>query len=291
MTPHTAMELVRATSIDEVVDALRIKEGARILNGGTEVTRQISMGESSCSTLVDIKRVPGLSGIVVNGGALTIGATTKHWDIGENADVARLAPGLARACGSLGNLRVRAQGSLGGNLAFGHPQSDPGAALLSQGATVVTAGPDGERRMDIEEVWMGPYQTGLETGECVLRIEVDPLASGWIAGYRRVEILHRPPSLTLGVCRFIEAGTIRGIRIGVGGVGDVPRRVRRVEELISGAPVDQCREILEQSREDVVDDIQPRADQVYSAEEKVTLFTNVLSSLLRMTMERSHDGH
>lgn len=278
------MSLERPKSLDEVV-ALLGEPGVRILNGGTEITRQLVMGESTCSTLVDIKGVEELSGVEAAGDRLTIGATVRHWDIGASPAVAKHSPVLSAACGSLGNLRVRAQGSLGGNLAYGHPQTDPGAALLSQGATVVVASADGERKVPIEDLWTGPCETSIDSAECVVRIEVDPLPDGWHAAYRRVEILHRPPSLTLGVTFGIDDDRVAGLRIGVGGVSDVPRRPREIESLLQGVPLSQCRAVLEEGRGTIEADLQPVGDQIYSAQDKVRLFINVLAASLAVSQK------
>ena len=57
------------------------------------------------------------------------------------------APALAYAESQVANVRVRNQGTLGGNLAFNDPHSDPGTVLLIHNASVAIGNQNGEFRI------------------------------------------------------------------------------------------------------------------------------------------------
>ncbi|MCH8921242.1 MAG: FAD binding domain-containing protein, partial [Chloroflexi bacterium] len=73
------------------------------------------------------------------------------------------------------NVRVRNVGTLGGNLCFAEPHSDPGTALLLYDASVEVAGPSGRRSIAVEALASGPYETALADDELLTRIDVPEL--------------------------------------------------------------------------------------------------------------------
>ena len=72
----------------------------------------------------------------------------------------------------MGNPRVRATGTLAGNLCFAEPRSDVAAALIALGGQVEIASGGGRRRVAVEDFVVGPYATILEPGELVTRVLV-----------------------------------------------------------------------------------------------------------------------
>ena len=129
--------LVRPTSLEDAFAAYDAAAGdAAYIAGGTELLQVMKMGFAQFGTLIDLKRVPDLRGIEAVNGGLRIGATMTHREIERSAVVADAVPGLVALERRVANARVRNTGTLGGNLAFAEPHSDPATFLIACGATV-----------------------------------------------------------------------------------------------------------------------------------------------------------
>src|SRR4051812_6791084 len=87
--------------------------------------------------LVDLRKVPDLSGIAQNGG-LKIGAMTTHTAI-ANADLGL----ISEVSSTIADPQVRNRGTLGGSLAHGDPASDQPPILLAYQGSVTVRGAGG----------------------------------------------------------------------------------------------------------------------------------------------------
>src|ERR1700686_1053902 len=109
---------------------------AGIYAGGTELLLAMKHSALNYRHLIDLKVVPGLNTIEVRNGAVEIGATSPHRSIERSAIVQEHLPVLAEMESRVANVRVRATGTLGGNLCFAEPHSDPATLLLVLGGAV-----------------------------------------------------------------------------------------------------------------------------------------------------------
>ena len=174
-------ELHRARSLDEARELLtRYGEDAAVICGGTELLLLMKLGFSSYGHLVDIKGIEELGGIRAENGTLVIGSTVTHREIETSPLVLEQLPAFAAMERGVANIRVRNVGTLGGNLCFSDPHSDPATFLLALDAEVEhDAG-----RMPLSEFLVGPYETALEHGQLLRSVRI-PIPA---AGYG-----HRPP--------------------------------------------------------------------------------------------------
>ena len=88
------------------------------------------------------------------------------------------------------------EGTLGGNLAFNDPHSDPGTVLLVHNASVTIGNAKGERHLALDDFFVDMYATALESSELLLEVEVPSLPAGMTSTYLRLHRYQRP---TLGV--------------------------------------------------------------------------------------------
>ncbi|HWR14059.1 MAG TPA: xanthine dehydrogenase family protein subunit M [Terriglobales bacterium] len=90
---------------------------AQILAGGTDILALMKDDVLQPKRLVNIKDIPGLSGIQFNAtGWHRFGALTKLSEIADNADVRRSLPMLAWAVDEAASPQIRYMATLGGNL-------------------------------------------------------------------------------------------------------------------------------------------------------------------------------
>jgi carbon-monoxide dehydrogenase medium subunit len=234
MTMLAPLELHRAGSVAEAT-ALMGEHGdeAVLYCGGTELLLLMKLGFAAYGHLVDVKPIAELSGIEVRDGVLRIGAAVTHRAIERSPLVAAGWPQFVAMERGVANVRVRATGTLGGNLAFADPHSDPAAFLLAAEAQLVLGRGDERRRLPLSAFVLGPYTTALEPGELVVAIEVPSLPAGSGMAHLRFAF-HERPAVTVSCLAQIVNGRIATARIAVGSVGVTPVRVPDGEAMLGG---------------------------------------------------------
>lgn len=223
-----------------------VREASRLLNelgdeaaaycGGTELLLAMKLGLTGYAHLVDLKQVDGLRGVTRHNGSLRIGAASTHHEIESSPAVRALYPEMASMSSRVANLRVRSVGTLGGNLCFADPHSDPATFLIAVGATMLCQKGDDTRLIPAAEFVTGPYQTLLEPGELLVAIELPALPDG--AGLAHVRMkLHERPVVTVAAMIRVTRGAVSEARLAVGSVGVVPVSADAARSLLGAAVV------------------------------------------------------
>jgi carbon-monoxide dehydrogenase medium subunit len=244
-----AFDLHRASSVDEASDLLGLYgDDAIPIAGGTELLLLLKFGFSAFDHLIDVRGIAELTGIRMEDGFVQIGAAVTHREIERSALVQEQIPALAEMERSVANIRVRTAGTLGGNLCFGDPHSDPATFLLAAGAEVVLRR-SGEpaRVLPLGDFMLGPYQTALEPGDLLVSIRVPATAAGTGIAHHKLAFRERPAA-TAAVWVRVAEGRLAEARIGVGSVGPVAVRASAAESLLlGGAAVDEVAEAAAQA--------------------------------------------
>ena len=226
-------DLHRASSVEEARELLiRYGEDAAVICGGTELLLLLKLGFAAYGHLVDIKGIEELRGVRAEDGALVIGATETHRDIERSPEVLAKLPALARMEERVANLRVRNVGTLGGNLCFSDPHSDPATFLLALGAEAEVDG----ARAPLADFLVGPYETALEHGQLLHSVRIPLPPAGTRVAHKKLA-LHERPAATVACAVRVEDGVFVEARIAVGSVGP---RVVLVDGVLSGAAVDDA---------------------------------------------------
>ncbi|MCW2929501.1 MAG: Molybdopterin dehydrogenase, FAD-binding [Actinomycetia bacterium] len=187
--------------------------------GGTELLLAMKMGLLRPSRLVDLKGLPELSRIEAADGELRIGAAVTHDAVARSPLVAEYAPFLAGVESRVGNARVRAQGSIGGNLCFCEPRSDVTSALCAlDGQVELLSGDGGTRLLPMGEFLLGAYWTAREDNELLIRVRIPLPAPDGV--YMKYQTSERP---VVGIAAVREPAG-EGLRLVVGAVTDTPVR-------------------------------------------------------------------
>jgi len=225
-----AFDYVAPESLDAALDALREGgEDAKVLAGGHSLLPLMKLRLAAPTLLVDLRRVPGLTGIESNG-AVRIGAMTRHHDVATGGI------GLASmAAATIADQQVRNRGTIGGTLAHGDPASDLPAVLLALEGSVVARGGSGEREIGAADLFLDYLTTSLAEGEIITEVRL-PSADGWGAGYakfnRRVE-----DWAMVAVCAAVRKaadGSCEDVRIGLTNMGGKPLRATAAEQALRG---------------------------------------------------------
>jgi len=215
--------------------ALRAKLGddAAIYAGGSELLLVMKEGLGRWQHLIDVKGIPALRELRVDGDRLVIGAAVSHRQL-ERSPLLHGRFGMLREMeAQVANVRVRNVGTLGGNLAFAEPHSDPATALLVHDARVVLAGPRSERTLPIADFITGSYETALAPDEILVRVEVPALPPKAASAYVKFGVHERP---TVGVAVIVEPSgdAVDEARVAVGCIGPAPVRLSALEARLAG---------------------------------------------------------
>jgi len=110
-------ELVRAASAAQAKELFAAKSGAVYKAGGVDVLDHLKEHLVEPPRLVDLKTIPGLDQINVEGdGSLRIGALATLARVAAHEGVRKSHPALARACGEAASPQIRNVATLGGNV-------------------------------------------------------------------------------------------------------------------------------------------------------------------------------
>lgn len=264
-------------------------ENGRLYAGGTELLLAMKHDLLRYEHLVDVKTVPGLDAIQQKNSTLIIGSTATHRAIERSAVVRERLPVLARMETKVANVRVRSTGTLGGNLCFAEPHSDPATLLQALEAKAHVQGKSGERTLPIDQLIAGAYETSLAPDELLTAVEIPLPAKSQRAAYVKFQI-HERPTLGLAVALDVdEAGrNIKKARAVVGSISATPCRSDKADAALVG-PVEQVEKRLSEVAAALADAADPVDDLEGSAEYKRHLVGVFLKRAFAQALQR-HGG-
>ena len=242
-------------------------DDCRAIAGGTALMLGMRQRMLTPTHLVSLARLPQLRGIGFDAkNGLRIGALARHADVAASPLVRQHVPVLASMAARVANPQVRNQGTIGGNLCYADPSTDPPGCLMALGAQVVLGSSRGERVLSVEEFLVDYYVTALEPDEIVVEIRVPPLAAGTDGVYSRflrTAAEHRPLASVAFVARR-DGLLCREARIAVGASTPIPVRLRRAEAFLEGRSIDE--RTVHEAADIVAADIDPVSDARGSAD-------------------------
>lgn len=285
-----AFEIHEPTTVSEAVDMLvHYGEGAAVYAGGTELLLIMKEGLVHYPHLVNIKTIPNLNQISLeaDGSRLRIGALVTHRQLEQTALTREQAPLLAEGVASVGNLRIRIAGTIGGNLCFAEPHSDPATLLLACGASMELCGVNGTRTVPAEKFFVGFLQTAKGEDEVLKAVTVPTQTSGAASAYVRF-CVHERPTATVAVILQLKEGLIENARVALGSVGPTPIRIKMAEEMLQG---EVPRKDLYAAAAACAREVTDAVDDIYgSAEYKVHLAQVLTNRALAHAIDRIGGG-
>ncbi len=284
MSMLRSFEMHQPASLAEASQILaHYGEDGGIYAGGTELLLAMKHRALGYRHLVDLKVIPGLNSIEARDGALEIGATCTHRALERSSLLLERQPALAELESRVANVRVRATGTLGGNLCFAEPHSDPATLLLVLEAKLKLQGPAGTREVSIEQFISGAYANALLPGELLAKIIVPALRPDQRTAYVKFQVQERP---TLGLGLWLQTPdhgrTFTAARVAVGCVCPFPRRFSAAEQLLSG---DRAR--VEALLPEAADALAGAADLIDDHEGSVDYKRNLIRVFLRRAFHRA----
>jgi carbon-monoxide dehydrogenase medium subunit len=162
------------------------------------------------------------------------------------------------------NVRVRASGTLGGNLCFAEPHSDPATLLVALGAKAQIQGKSGSKTIGIERLITGSYETSLAADEILASVEIPVLSKTQRAAYLKFQLKERP-TLGLALVLDVEGDHIKKSTAVVGSVSALPTQSQNANQLLIGSRAEVEKQLADAGEAlaeaaDPVDDLEGSAD-------------------------------
>ena len=264
------MDYFEPKSISDALSVLA-KHGAeaKVIAGGTDVMVDIKFKEEP-GCLVNIKKIPSLSGIRENGGGLRIGALATIREIETSALVRDKLPVLWEACHQFASLQVRNTATIGGNICRASPSGETLAPLLVLEAKAVLAFSDGERSEPFASFFQGPGKCSVGAKGLLTEIEIPYPAAGSKSVYLKHAVRGAMDIAMVGVAVLLTAdagkNNIQDVRIGLGAVAPTPVRAPKTETLLRGKPLGSV--LLKEAAALAASESSPISDQRSSAENR-----------------------
>jgi aerobic carbon-monoxide dehydrogenase medium subunit len=256
-------DYVAPESLDEALSALQSGgEDAKVLAGGHSLLPLMKLRLAAPSLLVDLRHVPGLSGIERENGDWRIGAMTTHYSVSE------AGLGLAsEAAGIIGDPQVRYRGTIGGSLAHGDPASDMPAILLAADGAVTVRGEAGEREVAASDLFQDFLTTAVADGEILTSVRL-PALDGYGFGYEKFN-RRKEDWPMVAVCALVKKapdGSCEDVRVGLTHMGSTPLRATAAEQALRGGRLDA--QGIAAAAEHAAEGTEPPADLNASADYK-----------------------
>ena len=218
----TAFDYHRATSVEDAIRKLQ-DTGGKLLAGGHSLVPLMKLRLSEPTALIDIARIPGLSGIREKDGQIEIGAATVHHDVATSSVLRQKCPIVSDAAGEIGDPQVRNRGTLGGSLAHADPSADYPAVMLALDAGINIMGPSGSRVVKASDFFQDLFTVDLASDEIITGVQFAPVKS---AAYAK---LHQRAShyaiVGVAVALDVKNGTIQSARVGLTGASSHATRL------------------------------------------------------------------
>jgi carbon-monoxide dehydrogenase medium subunit len=233
-------ELHQPDSLAEVLALLGQFGGddVHLMAGGTSLVLLMNLGLVEPTRVISLRRLAELQGIHARpNGGLEIRALATHRQGELSPEVQAYCPALATTFGHVATVRIRNQGTIGGNVAHADPAQDPPPMLIALGAEVVLTSQSGERVVPLDEFCVDYLTTTIQPGEVLTAIRLPPLPPGTRATYAKFLPRSQDDYATVSVAatlRLAADGRCADVRVALGGAAGRPVHARAVEDALRG---------------------------------------------------------
>ena len=264
------MDYFEPKTVNEALSLLaKYGAQAKVIAGGTDVMVDIKFKEEPGS-LVNIKKLPGLSGIKENGGSLRIGALTTIREIESSSLVREKLPVLWESAHQFASLQVRNTATIGGNICRASPSGETLTPLLVLEAKGKLAFSDGEKSEPFTSFFHGPGKSSVGAKGLLTEIEVPYPAPGSKSVYLKHAVRGAMDIAMVGVAVMITPdaakANLQDVRIGLGAVAPTPLRAPKAEALLRGKPLTAA--LVKEAAAMAASEASPISDQRSSAENR-----------------------
>ena len=260
----TAFDYHRASSIDDALKALAAAGGSgKLVAGGHSLVPLMKLRLSEPGTLIDIARIPELSGIREKDGQIEIGAATVHHAVATSKLLQDRCPIVSDAAATIGDTQVRNRGTIGGSLAHADPSADMPAVMLALDADVQLQSAKGKRSVPATDFFQGLFTVDLQPGEIITAVRFAPAkAAAYAKLYQKAS---HYAIVGVAAALDVQSGKIGSARIALTGASTHATRLGKLEQALAGQPA--SKEAVEKAAADAGAEVQDVNSDIHAGEE------------------------
>jgi aerobic carbon-monoxide dehydrogenase medium subunit len=223
-------------SVDEAVELLAAHgDEAKILAGGQSLVPAMNFRLARPAVLVDINRIAELDFCTTTDGALRIGALARHARFERAVTQGPLGDLLADVVRYIAHLPIRVRGTFAGSLAHADPAAEWCVVATTLDAEIRARGPGGERSIEAAAFFRSILTTALRPDELITEVRLPALGPDWRFGFAEFSRRAGDFALSMALAALrLDGGRIVEARVGVGGAGDRPLRIKEAEQVLEG---------------------------------------------------------
>ncbi|MGF6372296.1 carbon-monoxide dehydrogenase medium subunit [Paraburkholderia sp. RAU6.4a] len=214
----------RPHTLDDALSLLALHGfDAKLIAGGQSLAPMMNMRFAQPAHLVDLNALPQLKGVTLEPDTLAVGAMTRHHELATSNTVRAACPLLAEAAATIGHYAIRQRGTLGGSLAHADPAAQLPLVASTLGARIEIVGPAGSREVSAAQFLIAVMTTDLAVDEIIRTVRFPTALSGERHAFEAFSRRHGDFAIAAcAVTAVLADDRFASLRIGVGGVADVP---------------------------------------------------------------------
>ncbi|AAK42577.1 xanthine dehydrogenase family protein subunit M [Saccharolobus solfataricus] len=248
-------------NVKEALEFLETHDDAKPLAGGHSLIPMLKLRIFRPSYLVEIRRLPELKYIKMEGNVVKIGPIVTHYDI-----IKANIPLLSETASKIADPQVRNMGTIGGSISHLDPSADYPAALIAMNAKVRIRSTKGERVENFSSFAKDMFTPDLNPGELVTEIEV-PLLKDYKFSYQKLERRAGDFAIVgVAVALKVNGDVIEDARIGLTAVNKTAVRASEAEKILLSGKISE--KLIEEAATKAMDYANPTSDIRGSAEYK-----------------------
>jgi len=264
----------------------RYKGEARVIAGGTDLMVLMKNRDITPAYIIDLEAIPGLNYIRYDGKGLKIGALTTIHDIESSPVVRENFPVLADAARQMGSPQIRNMATVAGNLCRAAPSADMAPPLIGLGAKAKIVGPSGERVIGLEEFFVGPGESVLQSNEILAEIQVPnppPHTRGiYLKTSARAAVGIAFAGVAVIVTLDAKHTSITDAKIVLGAVAPTPIRATQAEDILNGKTIEE--NLIEKAARAAAEAAKPISDIRSSAEYRKEMVKVLVTRAIRQVI-------
>ena len=231
---------MRARSVAEALAAVaRYDAGEAIfLAGGQSAMQAIKSRMLRPQCVVDLQGIAELKGVIVNNGALRIGAMTRYVDIANHESLFGAFAALRDAASHVGDRQVRNRGTIGGSVCWNYVAACTPTVVLALGGSMNLMAADGATRsVAADDFFLGPLETARRDDEILLSVSWPAATPRSGSAYKKWGLVTDAlPVIGVAVLVSLDAsGKCSAARIALAGLADGAQRAQLGEAKLIGS--------------------------------------------------------
>ena len=285
------------SSVDHALNLLREHgENARLIAGGTDILIEMERNlRPGVDTLIDVSRVDGLDQIWRDeSGTIRLGPLVTHNQCVSSSVVREKSWPLAQACWEVGAPQIRNRSTLAGNLVTASPANDTITPLIALNGTVTLRSASSERRVPLDEFYLGVRKTVMRPDEMLTEISFPGLSDQESGMFLKLGLRRAQAIAVVNVAVIVRFSQTRvgltcdKVRVAMGAVAPTIVRALESERFLEGRILDAAN--IDRASELAVEAAMPIDDLRASAQYRVRMVHVLIRRALTAICENDTHG-